>query len=84
MSSRQTSTRAGLEASGDRHDRHEQPGHLGLYPLPDIRGVPELRGPVRPVHVGILPRTGAIMVGITFRRYPAGTRGSATGKTQES
>lgn len=35
---------AGLKASGDRHDRHEQPVHVGLYHLHDIGGVPEVSG----------------------------------------
>jgi hypothetical protein len=80
MDSRQASRRAGLKASGDRHDRHEQPVHAGFCHLHDIGGVPELR----PVHAGIVPRTGAIMAGITFPRTRQASRGPATGKAHGS
>jgi len=80
MYSREASRRAGLKESGDRHDRHEQPVHAGLCHLHDIGGVPEVRGLVRPVHVGIVPMAGAIMAGITFHSTRQASRGSAAGK----
>jgi hypothetical protein len=59
MYSKYASRRAGLKASGDRHDRHEQQ-------------VPEVRGLVRAVHVGIGPDDRRHHGGDKFPQHPAG------------